>query len=372
MKIFFEINVLKEYYASGIDNYIDSLCRAMLAQAQGEQFVFWAPDMEHDPFPEFPNKRLRIRGSVSRSTLESLWPQSNAGAVPADMDVYHLPFIVRPAPRRSPRTKFVVTMYDLIIATYPETFDKVSGMRVFIEALSAQAGQADKIITISQSARRDIVDIFDLPPERVEVIYPATELQAPADAESTLALLRRNLGLPERYILHFSSWQLRKNVAGIVRAFEKIAVKCREQNVFLCLGGGSASEAEVSFIENSPCSDQIVRLGHVRREWMPALYAGAEMFVFPSFYEGFGLPVLEAMACGAPVISSNVSSLPEVVGDAGLMVDPQSIDELADAMELLLDDTNYSEQLKQKGFAQAAKFSWEKAARETLDVYKAL
>ena len=373
MKILMEINGFREGQKSGINNFLFSLCCALLAQTKDEKFTFWGPDVEHDPFPEFPNKKLRIRRVLSRSTLEELWLSTKVGAIPADIDIYHLPFIMKPAPRRATRTRLVVTMYDVIVATYPETFPNPASMSPFIESLSAQAGQADKIITISQSAKCDIETIFGLPSERVTVIYPGTDLQSPTDLEGEMARLRAELSLPHRYFLHFSSWQRRKNVSGIIRAFEKVVAHYREQEIFLCLGGGSEVLPEDEYLfRNAPCRDRIIFLNHVRREWMPVLYAGALGFVFPSFYEGFGLPVLEAMSCGTPVITSNVSSLPEVVGDAAIMVNPVDIDALAEAMLQLCHNDILCQALKQKGLVQAKKFSWDEAARQTLQTYHSL
>lgn len=376
MKILIDVNPLVQREQTGVAYFISCLCRALISEAVAEQFVLWAPDVMEDPFPPSPNKSFVNTRFFSRAAWEILWEKFGRGAIGTDIDIYHLPFVAFPAPRRKSTTKLIVTVYDLAFAYYPESAASPSVFRYLADRMAEQVEQADRILTISQSSRNDLLHILGVAPEKVEVIYPGTDLQAPTDAagESNVASLLAELDLPERYILCVGTWEPRKNLPRLIKAFHRLRRKCEEQNIFLCLSGVKGwkyREAE-QLIKPLGLEGRIRTLGYVPRQCLPDLYARSLMFVYPSLYEGFGLPVLEAMACGAPVITSNVSSLPEVVGDAALLVDPLSVDDLAGAMERLMDDEELRAQMIQRGFAQARRFSWQNAARETLQSYRSL
>lgn len=376
MKTLIEVNPLLHHERTGIPNYIYQLCRGLLSRPDGSEYVLWGPDVDRDPFPEFPHKRFRGRGLFPRSVLEGLWEYSNWEAVPGDVDLYHLPFPVVPAPRRSKRTRVVVTICDIAFARYPETVMDPSYLRHLLKAFPRQVEEADHLLTISEATKRDLVEILDADPNRITVTYLGSDIQAPASeqVDHLWPEMAARLELPENYILTLGTMEPRKNLGAVLRAYHALEEKLRKADIYLCMAGGarwSYQEAE-RLAGELGIADRVRSLGYVPREWLPALFARSRMFVYPSFYEGFGLPVLEGMACGAAVVTSSTSSLPEVAGDAALLVNPASVPELAHAMERYLDDEDLRQTMIRRGRERAKLFSWERTVEETRAVYQAL
>jgi glycosyltransferase involved in cell wall biosynthesis len=241
--------------------------------------------------------------------------------------------------------------------------------------VAAAARKAEAIITVSQASERDIVRYLHIPPERVHVTYEAAgETLQPVKDESQLTAIRQKYALPERYLLYLGGFDQRKNLPALLRAFALLVNKQRQAR--LVIAGQLPGRDSPLFpdprrlVEELGLEERVVFTGWVPEEDKPALLSGATAFVFPSLYEGFGLPTLEAMACGIPVIASDRSSLPEVVGEGGILVEPTDAETLADAMELLLVDDALRVELRRRALAQAARFSWRQTALETLAVYR--
>ena len=235
--------------------------------------------------------------------------------------------------------------------------------------------RADTVISISEHTKRDIISTFGIPEGKIRVILLAADerFRLIDDTVATGCVLNR-YGITGEYILYTGPMELRKNVPTLVNAF---AILKKEKKIphFLVLagnkGGGQYDEV-MGIIQKEGLVKSVIFTGFVADDDLPYLYNGASLFAFPSFYEGFGLPPLEAMACGCPVVTSNTSSLPEVVGDAGLMIDPTRPEELAEAMGRVLEDRTLHAELRERGLARAAEFSWRRCAAETMDVYREL
>ncbi|MBC8248346.1 MAG: glycosyltransferase family 4 protein, partial [Anaerolineales bacterium] len=249
--------------------------------------------------------------------------------------------------------------------------------------VAAAARKAEAIITVSQASKRDIVRYLRIPPDRIHVTYEAAgEAFQPVEDEACpepsrraqLAGIRQKYDLPKRYLLYLGGFDQRKNIPTLLRAFALLVNK--QQQARLVIAGRLPGRDNPLFPD--PCrlvrelevEEKVIFTGWVAEEDKPALLSGATAFVFPSLYEGFGLPPLEAMACGAPVIASNRSSLPEVVGEGGILVGPTDAEALAEAMEVLLMDDILRVELRTRALAQAARFSWRQTALETLVVYR--
>ena len=287
-------------------------------------------------------------------------------------DLAHVPYFGSPL---FPTTPTVVTIHDLIPLILPAYRGSLL-VRAYTRLVAAAARRADAVIADSQASKRDIVRLLGMPSHRVHVVYlAASEHFRPVKDAALLEAVRRKYGLPDRYILYLGGFDCRKNVATLIQAFAHLPI-CRPADLKLVIAG-RLPERDTPFFPNPRrlaeelgLEERVVFTGWVAEEDKPALYSGAMAFVFPSLYEGFGLPVLEAMACGALVLASDRASLPEVVGEGGLLVDPTDVDGLAAAMERLLTDEGLRAELRERALAQAAKFSWEKTARETLAVYR--
>jgi glycosyltransferase involved in cell wall biosynthesis len=227
------------------------------------------------------------------------------------------------------------------------------------------------IIAPSEWTRREITSRLGIRDERIRVIYEAArEEMRPRLPEECRGVLERH-GVRRPYLLYVGTIEPRKNLATLIRAYEELrrATRHRPQLV-LCGGRGWLDEEVFRLVEEMRLQDVVRFTGDVEDGDLPALYSAAEVFVYPSLYEGFGLPPLEAMACGSPVVVSNTSSLPEVVGEAGLMVGPREARELASVLARLLDDPPLRQRLSRAGLERAARFSWERAACETQAVYE--
>jgi glycosyltransferase involved in cell wall biosynthesis len=228
--------------------------------------------------------------------------------------------------------------------------------------------RADRVITISDCSKRDIVRLCGIPEEKVVVTPLAADPAFRPDPEGTAG--SAVTGLPRPYILNVGTLEPRKNLEGLLRAFGAAKREGLPHTLVVTGARGWGRSRLAAIVEELRLEESVVFTGFVDDHDLPHLYAGADFFVYPSLYEGFGLPPLEAMACGTPVITSNVSSLPEVTGEAALLVDPRSVTDLAAAMVRLAGDASLRETLRERGLARARLFSWERTAAETLTVYR--
>lgn len=282
------------------------------------------------------------------------------------LDVLHTQYFVPPFCR----CPAVVTVHDISFAVRPEYFTLRD--RVLLGSLVPRAlRRAQRVITDTEHTRRDLVNVYNVDPARVAVIPLAADPRYRtldrAACRSTVAARHR---VAEGYILYVGTLQPRKNVSTLVDAYARFRRRTGLPHKLLIVGKPKYKfEAVFAAIERSGVADDIVFAGFVPDEDLPTYYNAADVFVFPSLYEGFGLPVLEAMACGTPVICSTASCLPEVVGDAGLLAEPQSSEAFCDALERVLGNPAQAAVLRERGLRRAAGFTWDRTARATLEVY---
>jgi len=265
--------------------------------------------------------------------------------------------------------KTIVTIHDLLPLRYPAYFIGYQHLNDSFPACAKRIRDIQPtIIADSESTKSDIIYFLGVSPDRIHVIPLAYDGDAcfPQKDGSTI----RALGINAPYVLYLGAIDARKNIIRIIDAFK--AVVQRFPDIKLVLAGAPNINAKetLASIDSTPIRSNILLTGYVTDQQKRALYAGAIAFLFPSLFEGFGLPVLEAMACGCPVITSNVSSMPEVVGDAAVLVDPYRVEQLAWEMERLIQSETLRKELIQKGFAQCAKFSWDRTAEMTEEVYR--
>ena len=263
--------------------------------------------------------------------------------------------------------KSLVTVYDMVSMRFPETME-ARNRKLLRKHLLHSCQRADMIMTISDFSKSEIVDCLKVPPEKVrvakcgfdqDVFYPAKDEK---ERLSASAYLGQKYRIRTRYILYLGTLEPRKNVDVLIDAFLAIRDKFPDVKLVICGGNGWQYENTASKLASGEIADSVIRTGFVPEDDKRLLYLCAEMLVFPSLYEGFGLPILEAMACGTPVICSNSSSMPEVLGDAGILCDPSDTKAFADAMSRILSDRLYMAFLSGKGKARAVQFSWEHTA----------
>jgi len=335
----------------------------------------WSDELLRDAPPNGVSGTQLLKRTIGRTIpnlayeIQQRWRGKHfrAGIDAASPALYHEPNFL--AFKTS--LPIVATVHDLSILRYPETHpkDRVAFMSKRIGKTIHRAG---RIITDSEYVRQEVLAEFNLPPEKVvSVLLAAGERFAPVSSDQLPAALAPFDLQPGKYILAVGTLEPRKNLTTAIRAYVRLPEAVREEIPFVVAGmQGWRTEGLDREVAALIDKGQIRRLGFVPDDALPALYSGALFFVYPSLYEGFGLPPLEAMACGAPVIVSDRSSLPEVVGDAGLKVDALDVDGLAEAMNSLIEDDALRAELGQRGIERARGFSWRRCAEQTLDVYR--
>jgi glycosyltransferase involved in cell wall biosynthesis len=286
----------------------------------------------------------------------------------ARADVLHCTAFV--CPRFAP-CPVVVTIHDMTHARYPETMDAI--WRYYLHLfLRPSLKRADRLLAISHFSASDLITVHPEVRDKVTVVHEAAA-KAFCPAHDPAAAARRldKLGVRLPYFLHVGTMNPRKNIEGLLRGFARFKETSGEASHRLIIAGarGWLCAGIIALVERLAARDQLLFTGRVDDEDLIALYQGAEALVMPSFYEGFGLPVLEAMACGCPVITSNVSSLPEIAGDAALLVDSNDEEAMAQAMSAICSNPALRQSLVEKGCRRAAEFSWDRAAAETAQVY---
>ena len=263
----------------------------------------------------------------------------------------------------------VVTIHDLAFWSFPQTFRRVN--RAYLTwATKVAAKKSAYILAVSEATKREIIRYLGIPAERIVVTYDAAEARFQPPNPAELAAFRQRAGLPERFILFLGTLEPRKNIPTLLEAYANIA---RDTDAALIIGGGKGWLYDEIFAKAEALNlgERIHFAGYIPGDDLPLWYAAATVFAFPSVYEGFGMPLLEAMACGTPTLTSNRSSLPEVVGDAGLTVDPYDAEAMGAALLRLLRDADLRGDLRERGLARAKHFSWRKTAEKTLAVYEA-
>jgi glycosyltransferase involved in cell wall biosynthesis len=272
------------------------------------------------------------------------------------------------------KTKSIIVVHDLSFIYFPQ-FAQAKNLKYTTKLMKRSIKRASHIITISENSKKEIMDYYKIDNSNISIVpngidhqvfYPRTT--------SEISKAAKKYKLPKEYIYFHGTIEPRKNIDGILDAYSSLAQTVRDKYGLVISGGkGWNDEAIYKKIEHLKAKGyDIVLPGYIDGPDLPAVYSGASIFVFPSFYEGFGVPPLEAMACGVPVISSNNSSLPEVVGDAALQIEASDISAIAKSIERILTDSSLATTLRKKGFVNAKKFSWDNSAKKLLSVLEGL
>ena len=267
--------------------------------------------------------------------------------------------------------EMIVTVHDLIHLIFPQFLKSRAAYFYARSLFKLMAVRSKKIIAVSENTKADIVNYLGVKEDKVVVIYNGVSEIFKKDAsQEECEKLRYKLNLHAKYILNVSNMKKHKNIETLIEAYSKLRKKGIEQKLLL-VGGKEERIKELRiYAEQFNLNEDIVSLQNIDFEDLPLLYQICDVFVFPSLYEGFGLPLVEAMASRVPIVTSNVSSMPEVVGNAGITVEPSNVDSLAEAIEKVISDSKLRENMIKTGIKQIEKFNWQDTARKTLDVYK--
>lgn len=361
MRIAVEARYLLVREKTGVENYTYFLLSSM-AQLEGEHelhlYLHRRPKREEldllEPFLSSPRCRFHVVPPL-RLWLKFWMPlaarlhKAQAGIFPGSILPIYLPF------------PSVMVVYDLCWAAYPECYPERE-IHIFRDIYPRSLAASRLVFAISEFTKQDLQRIYGTPPEKIRIVPCAPDplfKPVPDAAEQ----VRERWGLEPGYVMAVGTSHPRKNISTLLRAY----AICQPKQPLALVGlSGRTAKGLIALAEELRISDKVRWLGFVSHMQLPALYSAAGAFVMPSLYEGFGMPVLEAMACGSPVICSNTSALPEVAGDAAVLVNPRTPEMLAEALEKILADKGLAEELKEKGFRRASAFNWENSARLAL------
>ena len=360
------LSFASSYRSGGISRVIYHLLAELARDARGHSYDVFVPTLPTDDRFSSPHMAFHatgewsVRPSARIAWEQTLLPRALTRLRPA---LLHGGAYALPAAWSGPS---VVSVYDLSFLLYPKAFNVAN--RIYLAASTrAAVRRARRVITISESTRRDIVRLLGVPADRINVAYPATEARYRVLPAADVAAFRVARDLPEAFIFAVGTLEPRKNTVGLLRAYAQL----RTPRPPLMIAGGAGWRFSPIFdtVRQLGLVDSVTFLGFVPEDELPLWYNSARLFTFPSLYEGFGLPVLEAMACGVPVVTSRAASLPEVAGQAARLVDPTDTDGLAREMQLVLDDPQTRMELRAAGRIQASRFTWRAMTDQTVTTY---
>ena len=361
MNIFYDGIVFNTQRYGGVSRYFVELVDRIANRDDLNLFLFRFPSLFEKRKNITLKKCIRIP-KINRilreiDTIQLPWLVRNF-----DSDIYHTTYYRIPENIKVPK---VVTVYDMIHEKFSAS---MKGVDRFLQRKRRCIERADKIIAISESTKRDILEYIDIPEEKIAVTYLAASALFKEATENEKSELRRKYNLGKPFILYVGRRSGYKNFVTLLRGYSKWSKK-REFDL-VCIGGASDfSDDEIRIIKNANLVNSVKLFTGIGDDELRIFYSSSHVFVCPSLYEGFGIPPLEAMACGTPVIVSKVYSLPEVVGDAGLYFNPSSTEELLACLNQIADDVELRKQLIGKGLNRIRLFSWEKTATKTLNIY---
>lgn len=374
MKIAFDISQII-YEGTGVANYTKNLIENLVKLDQEEFILFGSSFRKFSNLSKF-YKRLKNSGKkiedqffhIPQTILNKLWNSLHILTIEnliGDIDILHSSDWIQPPTK----AKKITTIHDLVIYKYPEVSDP-NIITTQKKRLSWVKKECDYIIADSFSTKADIVNILKISPEKIEVIYPGVDDSFKIEQRDKIEKVKQKYNIAGDYILSVGTIEPRKNLKKVLDAFEYFSnhslVTSLNKPIELVLVGKSGWGEDIELPRYAR------KVGYVDEELLPALYSGALMFVYPSLYEGFGLPILEAMKCGVPVITSNRGSLKEIAENAALYVDPQDERDIGSKIVQLFVDNNLKKGLQGEGLTQAKKFNWDETAKKTLSLYRKL
>lgn len=368
MKIGIDGRAAKWYRGTGIGTYTYQLIKSLNNVDSYNDYLMFLPQGSS---LDTLKKNFKIK-AVAPNVGENFWDEVSVPNILDDykMDLYHVPQNGVGLSENINCQK-AITLHDIIPLKMPETVSD-RYIKIFNEEMPKMLKNCQGIITVSEFSKEDIANTFNFPKDKIYVTHLAAEdIYKPISKAICKNILKSKYGIDDRYILYVGGFSPRKNIIGLIESFSLIPEN-RRKNVKLIITGkkGLSYDRYRKRAEDLGILDKIVFTGFIPLEDLPIFYSAAEVLVYPSFYEGFGLPPLEAMACGTAVIASNLTSIPEVCGDAALFIDPYNIDELSNAIESVLNDSILMLTMVKKGLLRAENFSWDKTARKTIDAYE--
>lgn len=355
---------LTRYRQGGIAQYIYHLIREFAALDAENHYLILHSRKDSRNLAAAPNQQRVTCWTPAHHRLER-----TALAIelaPHRLDLLHSPDFIPP---RFGRYRKVITIHDLAFLLYPDILTPDS-RRYYADQIRDAAARADHIIAVSQATRNDVISMLDVPAGKVTAIPEAADARYRPLPPAEIDQARKAHHLPQDYLLFIGTYEPRKNLGGLLRAYDQLRAEQRDAPPLVIAGRrGWFYDQLFRLSEQLDLTQRIIWLENPPDADLPALYNGARLLCLPSFYEGFGLTALEAMACGTPVVASDRGSLPEVVGDAALLVNPDDPASIAAGLQRVLTDADLSARLRQRGLEQALLFTWRETARQTLAVY---
>jgi len=350
------------YRRAGIHHYIANVL-SNLTPVEGMEYLVFTRHRQGWERPDV--EVVATRWPTEKRWVRILWEQLAWPllAVRRRLDLLHSMAFVAPVWRPCPT---VVTVYDLSFLHFPNRYPFLQ--RLYLTTQTRRScRQARRVVTISQSGKEDVHRFFGVRSEQIDVIYPGVDDAFHPRSAGEVEAFRRQQGLPERFVLHVGTLQPRKNLPTLLKAMARL----RRHDLPLILVGGKGWFYQEIFaqVERLGLREQVRFAGYVPDEVLPLWYSAASLLVFPSIYEGFGLPVIEAMACGTPVVAADTSAIPEAAGDAALLFPSQSVDALVSQTLAVLDNREQAATMRQRGLEQAAEFSWARAGEAMVATY---
>lgn len=354
---------LHAYAPGGISRYARHLAQALARQVSPETLTLIPHRWESAPL-EIPGARCYRAWTPPHHRLERY--ALGAEIFPLRLDLFHATDFIPPA---WGARRFVITVHDLNFLHYPQ-YLTADARRYYNAQIAWAVARADAILADSHATRRDLECLLHVPPEQVTVAHLAADaVFRPLDAAAVASVLRR-YGLEPGYLLFVGTWEPRKNLPGLLEALAHLHAEGEPRHLVIAGRPGWLYDEVFARVQSLRLAPWVHFIERVPLEALVALYNGALLLAMPSFYEGFGLPALESMQCGTPVVVADRASLPEVVGEAGLCVDPEDVAALASACRQLAEDAALRQRLSSAGLARARQFTWAATAEKTLAVYR--
>lgn len=356
------------HQGAGIGRLVREQIQALAKIDTTTPYRLFASGTSEPPVLDLPSNFTWACTRISSTNLMRLWYRLRL-PVPVELlvgriDLYHATDFVLPPTRSS--TKTIVTVHDLSFERVPESASP--RLKAFLQRnVPRSVSRATHIIADSSATKADLIELYGVKPEKISVVLSGVQIQS---SQFDLMTIRKIYPILQKpYLLAVGTVQPRKNYARIVAALARLRQKNYDLIFVIAGGKGWLEDSLYAEIEHHGLSEYVHFLGYVPDEHLPSLYSGAACVVYPSLYEGFGFPVLEGMGYGTPVITSNVSSLPEVAGDAAILVNPYDVDELADAVTRVIEDTELRAALIDRGYNQVKRFTWQASALQLKAVY---